>query len=338
MQTRLRWLDLLRGLAAIAVVVYHFHAFVGVPHTGYWFTAVDVFFALSGVVLTLKYAAPIEGALGPIEFAGARLRRLYPMVLITALFIVAMNVLHVPAGAHMLATDTEAWTVIAVTPSTSGPGAFPSDPPMWSFWAELAVNALWFLVLKAGRRWMLPVGIACMAVTIATALKMHTLNFGWEEGASFRLLSIARAMAWFSIGYWVALSRMGLKRSSAILAVVALGWVVALGALGSVNHGIHELLCAACGVALLNVLFRLPPPPSTLAAAARWLGMASFPLYLIHSPAGRLLPYLERLPHAVSFVLVIGGLTVVATWLNESATLVVQRIHRGSSLKRVGQP
>ncbi len=328
MKTRIENLDLLRGLAAVAIVVFHFQRFLGVAHAGYAFVAVDMFFALSGIVLTLKYTDAIVDGMGPLEFAGARLRRLYPMVFIVGACIVAMNLAKVPAGTHMVATTTDAWTVLLVTPLPRIPtGAFPPNPPMWSFWAELAANAVWFAVLKAGRRWMLPLGIASLVATVAIALRMNTLNFGWEDGALFRLASLARALAWFSVGYAIAMRACSVRVAVAVFLTVLLSLVITAHTWHGAT-GAHELLGAAVSVAVLNLVYRLPPASSALAFVGRYLGMASFPLYLVHSPAGRLLPYFDRLPPWVALLAVVGTATVLTTVANEASVKLVNRAYK----------
>lgn len=198
---------------------------------------------------------------------------------------------------------------------------------MWSFWAELAANAVWFATLKAGRRWMVPLGVASMAIIVIVALRMNTLNVGWEVGVLFRLASLARALAWFCVGYAIARRDMTLRASIAVLlallaAFVTVAWV------GHGHEGPNELLAASVSVALLNVAYRLPAPPRVLGTAARWLGMVSFPLYLMHSPAGRLLPYFDFMPPWAALVLVVGGATVGATVVNEAAVKWVNTFYR----------
>lgn len=330
---RIEWLDVLRGLAAIGIVLFHFHAFIGMAHTGFAFVAVDVFFALSGVVLALKYTRAIEDGMGLLEFAGVRLRRLYPMVAIAGVFIVALNLAGVPQGTLMPAANTDAWTVFLVAPFpvVSASGAFPPDPPMWSFWAELAVNAVWFFILKAGRRWMLPLGVASMVALVLIVLQMNTLNLGWEIGLTFRLISVVRALAWFSVGYLIAMRNVGLRASAGIFFTS----LVAFAAVARVGHGqegLNELLAATTGVALLNLAYRLPSPGRAVSVAARWLGMLSFPLYMVHAPAGRLLPYFDRMPHWIVLVLVVGGIAAIATVLNEALVRLVARCYRSWKL------
>ena len=79
---RLLLLDGLRGIAAIGVVLFHcviaFDA-LGAFARGYLF--VDLFFLLSGFVLTLNYEQRMNaGAVRPGKFLRSRLVRLWPTV------------------------------------------------------------------------------------------------------------------------------------------------------------------------------------------------------------------------------------------------------------------
>ena len=326
---RIGWLDLLRGAAALGIVLFHFHHYLGVAHTSFGFVAVDIFFALSGIVLTVKYARDIEGDLGPLEFAAIRLRRLYPMVLITGLFIVALNLAGVPAGTHAEAATTNAWNVFALAPLSDARAgtAFPADPPLWSLWAELAANAVWFAVLKAGRRWMPALGVVSAVLLVAGVLWGNTLHVGWEAGLLPRLIGVARALASFCLGYAMARHTMSVGRS-AMLVVAALAAFELVTRLHVAGNGVNELFCAAAGLALLNLVYRLPAPGPVLAATSRWMGMASFPLYLVHVPAGRLAPCFHALPDWAALLLVVAASTLVATTLNEFLVKFVGRIAR----------
>lgn len=76
--SRLEWLDLFRGCAAVIVVLFHFHEPLRISGLSFGFLAVDLFFILSGIVLGLKYTHAIEEGLGFGEFAWIRLRRPRP--------------------------------------------------------------------------------------------------------------------------------------------------------------------------------------------------------------------------------------------------------------------
>ncbi len=76
-------LDGLRGVAAIAVVIFHFMEFVSPDITknfiGHGFLAVDFFFCLSGFVIAYAYDQRLS-EIGVWEFVKSRLIRLHPMV------------------------------------------------------------------------------------------------------------------------------------------------------------------------------------------------------------------------------------------------------------------
>src|SRR5476649_1507301 len=76
-------LDGLRGVAALAVVTFHFMEVVYSDYSqnfiGHGFLAVDFFFCLSGFVIGYAYDDRMA-ALGIWEFARSRLIRLHPLV------------------------------------------------------------------------------------------------------------------------------------------------------------------------------------------------------------------------------------------------------------------
>src|ERR1700744_3037299 len=78
-------LDGLRGVAALAVVTFHFMEWVYFDYSknfiGHGFLAVDFFFCLSGFVIGYAYDDRI-GKMGILEFFKSRLIRLHPLVII----------------------------------------------------------------------------------------------------------------------------------------------------------------------------------------------------------------------------------------------------------------
>src|SRR6476660_2588287 len=78
-------LDGLRGIAALAVVIFHFMEWVFPDYSqnfiGHGFLAVDFFFCLSGFVIGYAYDNRI-GKMGVGEFFKSRLIRLHPLVVL----------------------------------------------------------------------------------------------------------------------------------------------------------------------------------------------------------------------------------------------------------------
>jgi peptidoglycan/LPS O-acetylase OafA/YrhL len=81
------FLDGLRGLAALAIVVHHFTADSGSREVfASASIAVDFFFCLSGFVISHAYHLRLLGGMRTGEYATKRLARLYPMYFIGTLF------------------------------------------------------------------------------------------------------------------------------------------------------------------------------------------------------------------------------------------------------------
>src|SRR4051794_472722 len=81
-------LDGLRGIAALAIVIFHFMEWAITDYSknfiGHGFLAVDFFFCLSGFVIGYAYDDRIR-KLGIKEFFKSRLIRLHPLVILGSL-------------------------------------------------------------------------------------------------------------------------------------------------------------------------------------------------------------------------------------------------------------
>lgn len=326
---RIEWLDLFRGLAAVAVVVYHYRDYLHIRPGFYGFLAVDVFFVLSGIVLGLRYTAAIEQGLSFREFAAARLRRLYPMVLISGLLICAVALAMAPKGQGLQALDRYVGYFFIVWPSwrVSPGAAFPADPPAWSLWAELAANVVWFFVLKIDRRWMTVLGLACVAATLATAWQLDSMDFGASSGVESRVSGLLRALAWFSVGYAIAQGSFRRLASPAVLTLACVA-ITAIVAVVFRQPWLNQFFVVATCAAGLQVLFFGKPPPAGIARVGRLLGLASYPLYLVHMPAKPLLKFAGDCPRWLAMLILLTCVTVVATWLNETVVAWLQRMHK----------
>jgi peptidoglycan/LPS O-acetylase OafA/YrhL len=313
-QDRIGWLDMLRGLAAVVVVFYHYHAVFHVPHAGYGFIAVDVFFALSGAILALKYAPAIEAGMTLVAFMKSRLQRLYPMVFIAGILCFALNLADVDGASSSI-------YVFALLPQLGTTNSFPADPPMWSLWAELVVNVLWFLALRLGRPAVWATGACSMIALFFLAAGAGTLNIGWQATPGGLGTALVRAMAWFVCGYGVVRLDLPKAAASRVLLAALLLSAAAISLLHQ-QQWAKDMLVAAAGVALLPWLLKLPAPGRRMAIVGQSLGLASFPLYLIHLPLLRLVQDGNR-PKLTAVVLLVAG-TFIATVINEKLVAVVR--------------
>jgi peptidoglycan/LPS O-acetylase OafA/YrhL len=266
---RFATLDGLRGIAAVMVMFYHAapNAPLAAP-AGY--LAVDMFFALSGLVLAQAYEQRLRAGLTPREFAWLRLARIYPMYLVGTV-VGAILVGFRPAS-------------VLLIPDFSGHWLYPSNTPMWSLLFELIVNiAFGFVALKTGWR-----GIAAILAASGGWLAWSALGpCGSLAGCGMRdwiWLGLPRTVFSFTLG--VALFR--LRAQLAIPRRTSwLGWLL-LPALAGVL--IFQPFAAvwwelACVFAIFPALlwcgarWELPRPGPALA-----LGNLSYPLYCIHAP------------------------------------------------------
>lgn len=71
----------MRGVAALFVLVGHSPEFFGLGHVPRFWLAVDLFFLLSGSVLSRTYEPRFAKGMGIRKFATARIIRLYPLYL-----------------------------------------------------------------------------------------------------------------------------------------------------------------------------------------------------------------------------------------------------------------
>lgn len=149
----------LRGFAALYVVAFHF--FIGQQFTNplttllaHGYLAVDIFFVLSGFVMTLTYAHIFQDGYSlrsNLQFLAKRIARVYPLYLvgsICAFFLIRDGLLEPPHASLKLAL---VWNLLMVqswgiTQSLDGPG--------WSISTEWAAYLLFpiFLLLLVERR------------------------------------------------------------------------------------------------------------------------------------------------------------------------------------------
>jgi len=84
-------LDVLRGLAVLAVVAFH----AGLPWASGGFVGVDVFFVLSGFLITRLLVVELDttGTIALRAFEARRVRRLWPALALVVVATLALGVL-----------------------------------------------------------------------------------------------------------------------------------------------------------------------------------------------------------------------------------------------------
>jgi peptidoglycan/LPS O-acetylase OafA/YrhL len=298
-------LDGLRGLAIFGVLLFH------AGHLPGGFLGVDLFFALSGYLITdlLLREARAAGGVSLTAFWGRRIRRLLPAL---AALLVGVTVLVWTVGSPEMVRTTLAdgpwvqlnlanWHLLA---ESSGYwdrfGADRVFEHLWSIAVEEQFYLVWpaflLLIVRSGRRVDHTVAVAAALTSLASMVLMVALVdpadptrvYTGTDTRAFSLLlgalvatEPARAALLRVVGRWAG--------AVAALLLVGLGvaWVLVDG-VGSTWLFTGGLPAHSLASALLIVLCVQAPRSKVAALLAwrplRWLGLVSYSLYLWHWP------------------------------------------------------
>lgn len=340
---RFELLDLMRGLAALIVVAYHYvgQQFLSGPGfiINFGYLAVDFFFVLSGAVLTKAYADSLRSRqLTWVAFITRRLSRLYPMVLIAGVAIALITRLPEVPEAGALADASHYMSALLLIPSITSneAAAFPGNVPLWSLSAELLVNAAWAALLLSNFRHMRVLGQICLGVLVLVTLQKEALGIGWGYGWEEALGAWLRAAGGFTIGCWLAQAPRRL----------AVGWSTALLVLGcalvartivekSLLRGIVDLFVLGSSALLVAQGLASPPLSAFGRRVGLTLGELSYPLYLTHGPASLLI--VSLLSHGVNPWVACIGLSLALAHLANQCDTALRKIVAGALRHRLPQ-
>jgi peptidoglycan/LPS O-acetylase OafA/YrhL len=279
---RYQSLDGLRGLAAMAVVIFHVRPLVA-PYFPGGYLAVDVFFCLSGFVLAHAYERRLASSMSVGEFARVRLIRLWPMYVVGAALgaILALVLAAKPAGPpapHLAATIGLS---LAFLPTWGGAGfLYPFDWPAWSLILELGVNAAYALFFS----WLTTRRLFSLVALAGFAVLVHALRTGnTNAGVTWPGVPIGMCRAIYGFFFGVLIYRHRLRIPVVPIPGLVLGaaMLLAMEFAGPRSvDGPYDAAFVLVGAPLI-VLLGAQARPWRGAAA---LGELSYPLYAIHWP------------------------------------------------------
>jgi peptidoglycan/LPS O-acetylase OafA/YrhL len=269
-------IDGLRAIAVLAVVAYH----AGLPVPA-GFVGVDVFFVISGYVITRMLAAE-HAQTGRIDFAAfyaRRVRRILPALLVMVVAVVLAAALRLPQESFAGVVHSGI-AALAVTANlhfmTATAGYFApasADMPLlhtWSLSVEEQFYFVWPLVLLLRRKWILP------AIVVVSFLASEWLP---QEQAFYQM----PARCWeLAVGGCIAFST---PRQRAWLAPCGLALLAAAVALPLPHFPGAGALPAVAGTGMvLAAVHAGAVIPALETAGMRFVGHLSYSLYLWHWP------------------------------------------------------
>ncbi len=189
-------LDGLRGVAALAVVIFHFMEWVFTDFSknfiSHGFLAVDFFFCLSGFVIGYAYDDRM-GKMGIGAFFKARLIRLHPLVILGS--VLGLLAFLLDPFASPIAYDAGKLLLLFVGSLLLVPlplmeerafNLFGFNAPAWSLFWEYVANIFYALVLyKVGRRSLALLTILAAIGICIVSYRAGNLLGGWSKDNFF---------------------------------------------------------------------------------------------------------------------------------------------------------
>src|ERR1700712_1443765 len=184
-------LDGLRGIAALAVVTFHFMEWAYADYSkdfiGHGFLAVDFFFCLSGFVIGYAYDDRVA-KMGVAGFFRSRIIRLHPLV-IAGSILGLLAFLFDPFGGHpelyssgkiILAFLSSVLLIPMPAIADRSFNLFSFNAPAWSLFWEYIANIVYAFVLCSIRRSILLLLTMLSAVVLCfVAYRSGNLAGGW---------------------------------------------------------------------------------------------------------------------------------------------------------------
>ncbi|MEV6825068.1 acyltransferase [Amycolatopsis sp. NPDC051102] len=344
-------LDGLRGVAILGVLVFH------TGHLPGGFLGVDLFFALSGYLITdlLLREAEATGAVSLTAFWGRRIRRLLPAL---ATMLAGVTVLVWAVGPpdlvrttlddgpwvqlnlvnwHLLAQSAGYWDRF---------GAQRVFEHLWSIAVEEQFYLLWppvlLVIARFAKRPGTWVAVVAAAASIGSLALMVTLAGPGDPsrvytGTDTRAFSLLLGAVVATEPVRAALARAGTRWAGAVTALLAAGIGISWSlADGTTSRWLFTggLFAHSLAAALLIGLCVQAPRTGVAKALAwpplRWLGLISYSLYLWHWPVFVLLsPQIDGLPQTWAVLAVSIGLATLSKYLVEDPIRFRARWARG---------
>lgn len=322
------YLDGLRGVAAIAVVLCHFASrtdLSGLFAHGY--LAVDFFFVLSGFVLAYAYHNRLrEGEIGLGGLFLLRAIRLLPLVALGTLIAVAIETQRpgiVDQGLHwreIIAAFVMGTLLLPIWWTTTLEMLlFPLNLPVWSLFFEAVANGV-AAPMAQRRNMLIPAALfisLSAAVLIWVGVTFHTLDVGYSIRTFW--YGFARVFFSFFAGALIYFSGIRLRQIPPYISAMLFVSILAVPRLDGVLNGVFDLIAVMIAFPLIVAHVASFRPASGSCALCTLAGELSYPIYALHYPIVRAMGVMIRnleTGMVVQLLLVMLGtiLIVVVSW------------------------
>ncbi|AXF61141.1 acyltransferase [Leclercia sp. W6] len=317
-------INLLRGIAILSVVFYHFTATL-LPGG---FAGVDVFFVISGFLMTKIIATGLErNSFNLIQFYAARCKRIIPALLAMCLIVAATTFFWLPTNEYQKLGNYIGYAALFISNlklnKESGDYFAPDSHENWFLhtWS-LSVEWQFYLVLPFIMMGLYPLrkklntGLCLAIFTVASFIVSvtHTSN---AAATSFYLMPY-RAWEMLCGGLvWYAAQRFVMPLMLRPVAAIA-GYALILLSLFYITAehawpGPLTLLPVAG--AMLVIYSDYQPLVSLFDRNFRWAGLSSYSVYLWHWPVAVILLYCGK-QHNGLWVMSAIALSFAVGWLS----------------------
>ncbi len=311
----------MRGIAAVSIFLLHAQYMLNVFVIKHSYLGVDFFFLLSGFVLSYAYGARLDRGMPSATFLQARFARLYPLYALSFVLSLVPVVMfirdyHLHTFAQLHNTAWETLTGLLLLPSFVGAvWAFPMNIPAWSLFDEAFANLFQtFLLRRRSNLFLLGSLVVWGALFAHGILQRGSADFGPRNADLLR--AVPRVLFSYTMGillfrFWSA--RRGRVKVPAIVPCVL--FVLVMFVPPAWHLTAFDLLIVGVGFPCLLLLGAYAAADGVLHKPAHFLGLLSYPLYILQGPVLTLLTAVQIRLHPV--------LTLPVWWAIVAGTFVL---------------
>ena len=308
--THIPAIDGLRALAVVAVVLYH----LGINWIPGGFLGVDLFFVISGYVITRLILDSIESANGLDirEFYAARARRLFPGLLVMIIVTCVVMALFAPDSIRRFISDlpfvlsgTNNWHLVALHQDYfQAIGRPPLLQHTWSLAVESQFYLIWPIILlivwrrfgkRVVRRAALLIatfsGTALFLFSLqadnATAGRISHIYFGTDTHSLGLFLGSALAVSWIPRNLTKEISQRAQDFIDGIGVFGFIGLLCIFLFIDEANATLYQIAFPLAGIFGCATIVSLVHPASRFSPILSnriflWVGQRSYGIYLWH--------------------------------------------------------